>query len=283
MPHRLIVVAVVTFWLAANGWLVYREVWPQWRAGGPPPYTIDLSEELGNSMINWEIYHGKKKAGAAISQVERQRDATYRLRTQLYFDRFKILPLFELKKLSTAYHVTEEGDLLGLSVQFMVQMPQQGEHELELKGAVENREILPKLFFDGQPLPLGESKIPLSQTGTVLNPMQLVNRVPGLSEGRRWRMALFDPLEALGKALPGADKLLAGAEGMTVPYLNAEVLADTLWWNDEDVDCFKIEYRKPKEPEPVAATWVRRRDGLVLQQFSASDFMEMTIRRIPPR
>ena len=285
MPHRSIVVAVVVAWLAANSLLFYREVWPHWRPGGPPPYAIDLTEELGRSTVDWNIYQSGKRTGHAVSQVERQRDRTYHLRTHLHFDNFRIFDL-ELRRLSTVYHVTEEGELLDLSVVFQVRLKNKQidlpDAELRLEGMVEDGEIAPKILFNGEKLPLGEARVPLGESGSILNPMQLLNRVPGLSEGRHWRMTLFDPMKAL-KAFPLFAPVLGTAEGMSVPHLDAEVTTDTLLWNDEDVPCFKIEYRKPKELDPVAATWVRRRDGLVLQQQSSGGLMEMTLRRVSPR
>jgi hypothetical protein len=281
MPHRSIVAVVVVAWLAANSLLFYREVWPHWRAGGPPPYAIDLTEELGKTHVNWTIQMGGKDAGRADSHVERQRDRTYRLRTNLRFTNFRILDL-ELPRISTTYHINEEGELLDLAVVFQVRLKNKNidlpDTELTLEGVVKDGEIAPRLLFDGNEVPVGEGKVAISESGSILNPMQLLNRVPGLAEGRRWRMPMFDPMKAL-KGFPIFAAVLPAAEKMSTPYLDAEVVADTLRWNDEDVPCYKIEYRKQNELDPVAATWVRRRDGLVLQQQSSSGLMDMTLVR----
>src|SRR5947209_12741032 len=77
MPPRSVVAAILMFWLAADGWLFYREVWPYWRAGDPPPYTIDLTEELGNASVSWEILKKGEKIGYATSYVHRRHDRTY--------------------------------------------------------------------------------------------------------------------------------------------------------------------------------------------------------------
>src|SRR6266404_2547014 len=108
MPHRSIVAVVVIAWLAANSLLFYREVWPHWRAGGPPPYAIDLTEELGRTTVHWTILQNGKEAGHADSSVERQRDRTYRLRSNLVLTKFRIFDL-EIRKISTTYQITEEG------------------------------------------------------------------------------------------------------------------------------------------------------------------------------
>jgi hypothetical protein len=286
MPPRIIVAAVVLGWLAANAWLVYREAVPYWRASGPPPYTIDLTEELGSSIVNWKIWQKNKPKpiGRAVSQVERQPDRSYLLRTNLYFDSFQ-LAVLEVKKLATVYHINEEGELLGVSAQCLGRLKHGKDigfdFDLETEGQVVNGEIAPKLSLNKTPLPIGELKLPLLRGGNVLNPMHLLNRVPGLREGRAWRITLFDPMKSLGKALPDLQEVLQAAEGMTIPELHAEVVADTLWWDGDDVPCYRIDYRKPGDPEPVAATWVRRRDGLVLQQHSTSALLELTLTRDP--
>src|SRR5947207_8887216 len=116
MPPRSIVAVVLLFWLGANGWMCYREVWPRWRSGDPPPYTIDLTEELGHATVSWEIWKKDKRIGNATSRVERQRDRTYKLNIDYHFKEFRIVVL-HVRTLSGVYHVTEDGELLGLSAQ----------------------------------------------------------------------------------------------------------------------------------------------------------------------
>jgi hypothetical protein len=286
MPPRSIVAAVLLFWLGANSWLVYREVRPRWRSGEPPPYTIDLTEELGHTSVNWEIWKKHKRIGNAVSRVERQRDRTYKLNIQFYFDKFRIV-ILDVRKITGAYHVTEDGELLGLSAFAGVAMKDKLgtiEMDLEMKGRVADGMLLAEVFFDNKKVDLGELKIPLAGRGAAINPLHPLNRLPGLTEGRRWKITLFDPLDALMKAkIPQLDGVLGAMEGMAVRELLAEVKSDTLVWDGTQVDCFKIEYRVPGEEEPVAATWVRRRDGLVLQQHSSNGLSELTLRRSPTR
>jgi hypothetical protein len=284
MPPRPVIAAIVLFWLAADGWLFYREVWPYWRAGDPPPYTIDLTEELGNASVRWDILKRDQNIGHAISRVERQRDRTYKLRIEYHFKSFKIV-ILDVRKLTGDYHVTEDGDLLGVAAHAQVATKDNLgtlDMDLEMRARVVNGELVPELFFNQEKIALGEIKLPVQEHAGAINPLHPLNRLPGLSEGRRWRITLFDPLSAIGKALgPQFQEVLGAMEGMTVPELHAVVKADTLEWGGEAVPCFKVEYRKPGEPDPVAATWVRRRDGLVLQQHSSHGFTELTLRRQP--
>lgn len=285
MPPRSVVAALVVFWLAADGWLFYREVWPYWRAGDPPPYTIDLTEELGDPSVDWEIYKKDKKIGRAASSVQRQRDRTYNLHMEFRFDELRIL-ILHIRKLAGDYHISEDGELLGMAAHAWIATSDRKfgdvDMELHMNAPVENGELVPTLFFNKEKLALGDIRVPLKERSGAINPLHPLNRLPGLHEGRRWRISLFDPLSAIGKALgPQFNDMIGAMEGLTVPELHAEVKADTLEWNNEAVPCFKIEYRKPSEPDPVAATWVRRRDGLVLEQHSSHGLAEMTLRRKP--
>jgi hypothetical protein len=280
MPPRSFVVLVILAWLGTTTWLLYREAWPYLQTGGPPPYAIDLTEELSTSEVNWKIYQNQKDIGYGISRVERKPDRTYQLRTTLRFTRF---PILNLNKLETGYHITEEGALLGLSAQCLLHIgpgdPTVPNVDLRLEGTIVDGQLEPRMFLDKQPLPIGAIKIPIAERGSILNPMQLLNRVPGLREGRTWQMTLFDPMKSLGHAFPEYKEVLAAAEGVRVPELHALVVSDTLQWANVPVRCYKIEYRKPGELDPVAATWVRQSDGLVLQQQSRTALMEMTLTR----
>jgi hypothetical protein len=286
MPPRSVVAAVLIFWLCANGWLVHREVWPRWRSSEPPPYAIDLTEELGHASVNWEILKKDKHIGSAVSRIERQRDRTFVLNIQFHFDRFRVA-ILDVRKLGGVYHVTEDGELLGLSAFAGVAMKDKlgtMEMDLEMKGRVEDGVLLAEVFFDDKKVDLGELKLPMAGRGAAINPLHPLNRLPGLTEGRRWKITLFDPLDALVRAkVPQLDSVLGAVEGISVRELQAEVKADTLLWHDEQVDCLKIEYRVPGDDEPTASTWVRRSDGLVLQQHSKHALSEMTLRRFPIR
>src|SRR5258708_5375628 len=154
MPSRSIVAAVLLFWLGANGWMFYREVWPHWRSGEPPPYTIDLTEELGHASVRWDILKKEKKIGYAASRVERHQDRTYKLNIQFHFEKFRVV-ILEVHRLNGGYRVTEDGELLGLSSQAVVAMKDKlGSLELdfEVKGQVEDGQLVPELFFNGEKL-----------------------------------------------------------------------------------------------------------------------------------
>jgi hypothetical protein len=97
--------------------------------------------------------------------------------------------------------------------------------------------------------------------------MHLLSRVPGLLAEQCWRLPLLDP----------------GLAGMSLTELEARVRLELLDWENHPVPCYKIEYRTPGEQEVRASTWVRQRDGLVLQQDAGFGGREFEIVRVPPR
>ena len=91
----------------------------------------------------------------------------------------------------------------------------------------------------GQPFEAGGlDKIPVAEHGSILNPMHLVHRLPGLEVGQRWKVPLFDPFEVFSNVEIFGQKLPLTGLGERVPYLEAEVFADTLTWNDAVIRLF---------------------------------------------
>jgi hypothetical protein len=295
MPPRLFSLAIIVFWTTMTGWLLYREVWPQFRAGKPPPYTIDLTEEVGANMVSWTILQKGERVGLGHSQVTRLADRTFELHSQFRFDQMLLkLPVFggqeksnllKLKKIAGVYHVTETGRLLGLSSTFIVgkdALPGAAmlDFELEIRGDVhEDVLVLDKMLVSGQQQEVpawAQAHIPVR--GNVFNPMQLLNRVPGLRPESRWRVPLLEPL---GGQLSVLSTFLP--HSLSMPELEASVETVNLAWNDEEVACYQILYRKPGDEEVRARPWARRRDGLVLQQEASVAGHGFVIQRVPPK
>src|SRR4051812_39004927 len=62
MPSRWVTAVIVLFWLATTSWLFWRDLWPAWRPGEPPPFHIDLVEEVQTTKMqtSWTV---KRKSG----------------------------------------------------------------------------------------------------------------------------------------------------------------------------------------------------------------------------
>jgi hypothetical protein len=288
MPPRLTSLAIIAFWTTMTGWLLYREVLPRFRAGEPPPYSIDLTEEVGQNMVSWNISQKGEPVGVGYSQVARLPDRTFELRSQFRFNTAALkLPglaglerKIQLKKVTGIFHVNELGRLLGLSSSIYLGDPPhlagaQPDFEIEVKGKVKEDVLEPKVYFCGEEIPhldLGKVRVPVR--GSILNPMHLLNRVPGLRAGQHWRLPLLDPLAGQFAFIP---------KSLSLPELEASVEPAEITWGDTAVGCYRISYRKPGEDEVQARTFVRRQDGLVLRQEAGIGRFGFIIERVAPK
>lgn len=274
MPSRLVCLGIVGFWLATSTWLMMREILPRFQAGEAPNFTIDLLDEVNANTASWTVFYNDNRIGTGVTQVRRRRNRTFVLSNEVRFNDL-VLGGTEIRSVRNAYRVTPAGKLLGVTVGFKfrqaaalgLKIRDMWDMEIELHGDVENGEIRFTPYFisnlygktqkqqaKGFPVP---PPVPVPDKGTFLNPMHLVNKISGLHDGQSWRIPLFDPLAMKKTAMP-AFLLKEHKEVL------ATVKADKLEWGDKWIACQRIDYTK--SDEVVASTWVRRVDGLVLQQ-----------------
>jgi hypothetical protein len=272
MPSRLVSLLIILFWLGSTCWLVMREIAPGWRTGEPPTIVFDLTDEVGANTTDWSAHHGDKAIGFGFNRIRRLPNRRFELHSEFKFQDFALFGLVQLKKLGTTLHVTDDARLLSMQIQ--VNTP---DHELKIQGTVNDSELSYNFLLDEQEIKLLALKpIHLDPKARVLNPMHLVNKIAGLYPGQRWSIPLIDPSEAIGEA---ALKPLLQA-GPRTSLLIAEVKLEELSWQDEDVPCYRIDYAPPGEKH-VATTWVRRSDGLVLQQDAQLLGQSLKLRREP--
>jgi hypothetical protein len=275
MPPRWATVAIIAFWLIAMAWMTVREIVPRMHVGGPPPYVIDLTDEVSAQEVNWDVYRATngerigeaKPIGEAKSSVRRRADRTFELHSHLLCKQF---PPFESLKLDSIYKLDADRSLLEFNVSGTVELAVIGPVELIISGRVEDGYVAPELRLQGQPqvFRLEKAKIP----GSILNSLHLLNRISGLAEGQNWSIPLIDPLQFLN-----------GAPGRGIPRLDAAVGAASLPWDHHEVLCFLIEYREPGKDKVTARTWVRRSDGIVLQHAATHGVTELLLVRRPTR
>jgi hypothetical protein len=283
MPPRGFVIAVIVFWIGTSCLLFERAILPRWQAGAAPEFAIELTDEVGSPQVSWDVYRGKAKVGAGITHIRlrRQPERTFEMSQQFRFDDFKVVAI-SVKRLDTVYHITREGRLLAIRVSGQANIFGTIEVNADLEADVQDGFLEPKLKLKASGAPIDVvtiDKIEVAEHGNILNPMHLVHRLPRLQEGQRWQVPLFDPLKMFEKV-----KVL----GAPLPFLpssptslDAQVFADTMRWNHEDVACLRVDYRVPGKDELVARTWVRRADGLVLAQDAQQHGQEFSIRRVP--
>jgi hypothetical protein len=273
MPSRLGTIAIIVFWLASTTWLTVREIAPMFRAGEPPAFLTDVTDEVGGTTINWKVLHNGDRIGDGYSHVRRRSDRTFELFSDLRLEKFSILKTWDIKKIAGRYRVDKDGNLLGLETE--VKIGTQGvEVRAEVKGLVEGGWFTPHIYLNGDEKnlrPLQPHAVPVASHGNILNTMHLLNKVPGLWAGRSWKVPLLDPM---GSVLPGRKA--------TANILIAEVHEAELDWQGQKVGCFRIDYQEPGK-RSAAHTWVRRSDGLVLQQEANHDDMDLVLVREPAK
>jgi hypothetical protein len=147
MPNRWVCLLIVGCWLATTGWLFWTEILPDLVPGQPPPFTIDLLDELpqNNSTrgeVLWDVYQttpspdDKEEAEIVKSHMARTWVRRWNpdqtppdwLKRPLPDECFEIgihfqqLPkavfrhqVVEIGELDSFYYVTPEGQLLAKS------------------------------------------------------------------------------------------------------------------------------------------------------------------------
>ena len=278
MPPRLVTGAILAFWLAMTAWLVQREVLPMMIAEASPSYTPDLTDEIGSPQVEWRIMSKGKRVGRATSQVIANDDRTYTFQSSYQFSQFVILGVVDMQNMQINYKVGDEGKLRSMATKVSASFKIVTDLPIvaEIKGEVIDDQLQPHLFINGKEEKLPDfSDVKLQQKGNLVNPMHLLNRLRGLRDGQTWTIAILDPMEGIKKKLP---EFLVKQIGAT--SLIAEVSVATLEWNRREVTCFKIEYHE-RGKDVTARTWVRKLDGLVLQQESSQMGIDLVLQRVP--
>jgi hypothetical protein len=308
MPSRIVQALIVCFWLATLGWFGHREIWPRLFPGRAPPFVIELADEAtSQGQTSWTIYRDDRDIGKAKTSLKYlNADDTFELACEM-----KDVELYEsnpgciyIATMTNRYIVSRAGELRSMSTH--------GELRAETKRREESRIAGLALFTatadfdahveDGKLLRTAKIRVPVLgdispklepmdvPSGNVLNPMHPVPRVTGLRPGRRWRMPVFDPMgDAVSPTMQAAaerSKLTPKGGAVPVPtgptYLDAEVLSERamISWNGQKYECYVIDYRSSGN-EHAARTYVRVRDGLVLQQeaFAMGDRERFIMKR----
>jgi hypothetical protein len=269
MPSRLGVLAIIGSWLVCMSWLFVREIAPHLAAGQPPAFFTDVTDEFGGTKISWNIWRNGESIGAGFSQVRPHPDRTFELTSTMVFEKFQVLNVGEITKIAGRYRISKDGKLLELATEGKIKIAGQ-ELKGELKGTVVDGMLEPKIYLNDIEAKLDFLKpqpVSIGEKGSVVNTMHLINKIPGLYAGRSWQVPLIDPLGALIPGQKNATKVLI-----------AKVEDDVLEWQHKSVACYRIDYGPPGK-KTVAQTWVRRADGLVLQQEANQDGIDLVFVR----
>jgi hypothetical protein len=138
MPPRWVSAAIVALWLATTGWLFWRDLWPEWRPGEPPPFHIDLVEEVhkGNDSplkTTWSVFRRRRaddvphKVFNATTWVYYHReDDSFSLSAHLQtrqvrdLQPYEVARLFTVESVDSEYRVNRDGRLQSLKADVTV-------------------------------------------------------------------------------------------------------------------------------------------------------------------
>jgi hypothetical protein len=271
MPPRWLTWAIIAFWVGMTGWLTYQQYSLRQRAGEPPPFTIDLTDEVGANEIAWTVLTKGQKKGQAYSSVKfRRKDHTFALHSWVRAN--DVLLSKSLVKMISNYRVNQDGELQEIDVELVIELG--GNQETLLGGAISGKVDNGIIKLEAWGIFQGKrTKLDLSTFGipseikisrNILNPMHMLNKINGLREGQEWVIQLME---------------VKGFDSVSLPFLLAKVSSQTLSWHGRDILCFLIEYREQNRQRVHARTWVRQRDGLVLQQQAEYMGYELLIQR----
>jgi hypothetical protein len=290
MPPRSITAVILVFWLAVSGWALWRTVGPYFQTGEPPPYGIDLAEESSVDAIGWDILQNGVNIGSAETNVRQDETGLFKLECNYKLNLARGLLT---ARVINNYRVTRDGDLRSVGAQVKLGPTMLNDAiKAEIEGPVQAGKFQPTGAIDmmGQLQKVTFEPVDVQGKGSVLNPLHPVNRITGLRPGRSWQVPLFDPVELIasakleGKSDPALATVLAWLQSnSSAPRfrkVTAVVLSETqtLAWNRAKQACLVIEYT---EGELSAHTWVRERDGLVLQQEAKLRGDTLLLRRMP--
>ncbi len=262
MPPRWVCVAIVVCWLGTNGWLLWQDVWPSFQPDQPPPFTIDLVDEVQldrPSQTPWTVTvvgRGNEPAEdtyRAYTWVEREPDG------DLYLHNLRVTPIGAMgnprskprgliQSLTSRCRVTRTGDLRSLETDFAV-----GPATASLRGEVRGDLFYAHYHVEVPGMPLAGREgdldpVPVTHNGALFLSCHPPNRIRGLRPGQAWRVPSVN--------MP----ILSGPR---VNFIQARVLPETRPLPGKGTPCLVIEYADEDHP---MQTWVERDSGLVQRQ-----------------
>jgi hypothetical protein len=260
MPSRAVTLGIIVFWLAAIGWLGYRE-W--WHAPEQPP-LLDRTDEVGTQTAVWRVHLNGEDVGSARLKIQReQKDRLFTLAAEYSAKGQFRFPGLAVERLTTSYRVTPRGELCG--VEWAVSFGEKG--DTWLRGRLGGGRFTGTLRRVGQE---SREAVEVEATGGLVNLLQPLHRLLGLHEGRQWRVTGFNPLAAARE-----DQ----SWGWPPCLLKAEASAEQVTWHDRDIACWRVEYRSGGVVR--ARLWARRDDAHVLRHEVQDGDTRITLEREP--
>jgi hypothetical protein len=241
MPPRVLSLIILLFWLSTGVWVFVRDLWPRWRPGEPPPYTLMASDEAPRrgqgAAIRWNVFHNgnhvydlEAKTNYHEKGDDASQDDTFEMRA---IARVKQTPGMKapLRRLRSLVRITRDSLLREVQAELHIAVKEL-ELLIEVHGEVQEAHMLPRwrvkayaadqdtedrVFDRGTSIPvlLHQFDTPFRpfefvERGIILNPLHPPNRLDTLRGGQHWRMPLVNSLIVLEKLAHTLDAFAAG-------------------------------------------------------------------------
>jgi hypothetical protein len=254
MPSRWFGLLIVLFWVGTTALLFIKEIYPVLGPDRPPPFTIDLTDEIHHQVTEtrWSVFLEKESTGGVSQPPDNHATAKtsveYREKPDDSFT-FTVnlscrsqpggglqLGLVTLVYMKSSYRINRSLQLLGMEAEFGFILPILGTNVIvaEVTGEVEEETFHSRCSarYLGGEKSINLEPVPITYHGSVLMPMHPVNRIKDLRPGQQWRMPMVNPL---------ADAASATLSAMGLPVfknevrsLNVRVLPETQMLRDPD-------------------------------------------------
>lgn len=274
MPPRWACLIIAALFLGANGWVFYHDMLPHLLPGQPPPFAIDVLEEVQDRRwmrpVGWTLHRNGNKVMTAKIRVEHVGRDTFEMIAEyqpIAGQPGMAMHQLLVKKMSSTYRVSAAGELLAVGFELEGQPAAPGlrkvvpgDFTLSISGPVVEGRFRPtgRLALAGG----AESQMALPGArvragGGVLLPLHPVSRLRGLRPGQSWTTAVFDPVADAFRNLGGEGEL---------PRLRCRVRdeeEELTHGRREGVACLVIDQ---VGDDVTVRTWVARDTELVLAQ-----------------
>lgn len=255
---------IILFWGITSGWLVVTKIVPSLRPGAPPGYQALSASDAVLEPVAWTVEWNERPVGWALTELERAPDGGLLVRSRLRFDRMPfgelipgwvaaLMPVSVPRDMATEIEtrghmeIDPSGQLRRFSS--VVSVPAAFQ-TITLEGSCRQGSLAMHVQAGSLTYDVSRDLPGQITLGDEFTPQAIL---PGLYEGRRWTMPVYNPLRAAHSPL---EILLAEVGG-----------EDMLYWDNRLMRVDLVTYRETATTggEPRCRLWVDK-EGRVLKQ-----------------
>lgn len=268
MLHRpWVAPLVVGFWCVTSSWLLATKILPVFEAGAPPDASLSVSAANRLVPVGWTVCWNGTPIGWALTQAQRVDDGGLTVDSRLHCERLPLDEILPVWAGSIVQRSLRSSGSSGLDATGRVVIDPAGrlrsfvssvtlpgtQDKVVLEGRAQDPGEVMISFRAGEFRYVTTRQIPdRAMVGDELSPQATL---PGLYEGRRWTVPIYNPLR------PGTASL---------QILHARVGGEeTIFWGNRLVNARVVTYREDPSShrEPRCRLWVDR-SGKVLRHES---------------